>query len=246
MGRDRILGIPYDNVTSKNTLQKIELFFKDDKPHVVTFLSLPMLMLARKSKFLRIFLEEADLIIPCGRYVYWAARFLKRPLKEIIDPSQLVKLIMIQSYELSKNIYLFGGKDRTVDHAFTNLKKEIPRLFIVGRYRRNYPKRAHEDVVQAIGKASPDYFFIGLPTPQGEKWVEQQKNNIHAHVIVFIGGLLDVFAGNVRKARSYKELLAHTEGGIKTEIPQPYSIRRVVWVPLFTVAVFFEKLVWKH
>jgi len=63
---------------------------------------------------------------------------------------------------------------------------------------------------------------------------------------VFIGGLLDVFAGHVRKARSYKELLAHTEGGIKTEIPQPYSMRRVVWLPLFFANVFYEKLVWKH
>jgi exopolysaccharide biosynthesis WecB/TagA/CpsF family protein len=147
---------------------------------------------------------------------------------------------------LSKNIYLFGGKDRTVDRAFNNLKKEAPRLFIIGRYRGNYPKRSHEDVVQAIGKASPEYFFVGMPAPHGEKWVEQQRSRIHARVIVFIGGLLDVFAGNVRKARSYKELLAHTEGGIKTEIPQPYSIRRVVWLPLFFAAVFFEKLVWKH
>lgn len=246
MGRDRILGIPYDNVTSQEALQKIELLFKDEKTHIVTFLCLPIIMLARKSKFLRIFLEETDLIIPCGKHVYWAARFLKRPLKEIIDPSQLTKLIMIQSYELSKNIYLFGGKDRTVDRAFNNLKKEAPRLFIIGRYRGNYPKRSHEDVVQAIGKASPEYFFVGMPTPHGEKWVEQQRSMIHARVIVFIGGLLDVFAGNVRKARSYKALLAHAEGRIKTEIPQPYSIRRVVWLPLFFAAVFFEKLVWKH
>jgi N-acetylglucosaminyldiphosphoundecaprenol N-acetyl-beta-D-mannosaminyltransferase len=246
MGRDRILGIPYDNVTSQEAMQKIELLAGDEKPHIVTFLSLPTLMLARKSKFLRIFLEEADLIIPCGRHVYWAARFLKRPLRDIVDPSQLVKLLMIQSYELSKNIFLFGGKDRTVDHAFTNLKKEIPRLFIIGRYRGNYEKRSHEDVVEAIGKASPDYFFVGMPTPQGEKWVEQQKNRINARITIFIGGLLDVFAGNIRKARSYKVLQAHREGGIKTEIPQPYSIRRVWWVPLFFVAVFFQKLVWKH
>jgi N-acetylglucosaminyldiphosphoundecaprenol N-acetyl-beta-D-mannosaminyltransferase len=246
MGRDRILGIPFDNVTSQEALQKIEMLAGDEKSHIVTFLSLPTLMLARKSKFLRIFLEEADLIIPCGRHVYWAARFLKRPLREIIDPSQLVKLMMVQSYELSKNIYLFGGKDRTVDHAFTNLKKEIPRLFIIGRYRGNYEKRSHEDVVEAIGKASPDYFFVGLPTPRGEKWVEQHKNKIHARITVFIGSLLDVFAGDIRKARSYKALLAHSEGGIKTEIPQPYAIRRVWWGPLFIAAVFFQKLVWKH
>lgn len=245
MGRERVLGIPYHNVTTAEALQQIELFFKDGKTHIITFLSLPTIMLARKSKFLRVFLEEADLIVPCGKHVYWAARFLRRPLREIIDPSQLAKLIMIQSYELSKNIYLFGGKDRTVDRAYDNLKKEVPRLFIIGRYRGNYPKRSHDDVVQAIGKASPDYFFVGMPTPHAEKWVEQQRKRINARVIVFIGGLLDVFAGNVRKARSYKELLSHAEGNITSEIPQPYHFRRLIWLPLFFAAVFFEKLVWR-
>jgi N-acetylglucosaminyldiphosphoundecaprenol N-acetyl-beta-D-mannosaminyltransferase len=246
MKRDRILGIPYDNLTTDEALKKVELLFKDEKSHVVTFLSLATVMLARKSKFLRVFLEEADLIVPCGRHVFWAARFLKRPLREIIDPSQLAKRYMIQSYELSKSIYLFGGKDRSVDRAFENLKKELPRIFIIGRYRGNFPRGDHDNVVAAIGKASPDYFFVGLKTPQGEKWVEQQKSKIHARVIIFIGGLLDVYAGRVHKARSYRELLAHVEGGIKTEVPQPYNIRKLFWLPLFIAAVFFEKLVWKH
>jgi N-acetylglucosaminyldiphosphoundecaprenol N-acetyl-beta-D-mannosaminyltransferase len=246
MKRERVLGIPYDNLTTDEALKKVELLFTDEKSHVVTFLSLTTLMLARKSKFLRVFLEEADLIVPCGRHVYWAARFLKRPLKEIIDPSQFAKRIMIQSYELSKNIYLFGGKDRIVDRAYENLKKELPRIFIIGRYRSNYPRKDHGNVVAAIGKASPDYFFVGLKSPQGERWVEQQKSKIHARVIIFIGGLLDVFAGSVRKARSYRELLAHVEGGLKSEVPQPFGIRKMFWLPLFVIAVLFEKLVWKH
>jgi N-acetylglucosaminyldiphosphoundecaprenol N-acetyl-beta-D-mannosaminyltransferase len=246
LGRERILGIPYDNVTTEEVLQRVELLFKDEKSHVVTFLTLPAIMLSRKSKFLRIFLEEADLIVPCGKHVYWAARFLRHPLREIIDPSQLTKLLMMQSYELSKSIYLFGGKDRIVDQAFENLKREFPRLFIIGRHRVNYPRKAHENVVAAIGKASPDYLFVGMTTPQGERWIEQQKNKLHARVIVMIGGLLDVFAGSVRKARSYRELLAHAEGGIKTEVPQSYGLRRLFWRPFFVIAVFFEKLVWKH
>jgi N-acetylglucosaminyldiphosphoundecaprenol N-acetyl-beta-D-mannosaminyltransferase len=178
--------------------------------------------------------------------VFWAARFLRRPLKEIIDPSQLTKLLMIQSYELSKNVFLFGGKDRTVDRAYTNLKKEIPRLFIIGRHRVNYEKRMHDDVIAAIGKAAPDYFFIGMGSPQVEKWVEQHRAKIHARVICMIGGLLDVFAGSVRKARSYRDFLSRTEGSIKTEVPQPYNFRKIFWIPLFFTAVFFEKLVWKH
>ena len=139
-----------------------------------------------------------------------------------------------------------GNVYRIVDQAFENLKREFPRLFITGRHRINYPKKDHENVVAAIGKASPDYLLVGMPTPQGERWVEQQKSKIHARVIVMIGDLLDVFAGSVRKARSYKALLSHAEGGIKTEVPQSYGLRRLFWRPFFVIAVFFEKIVWKH
>ena len=55
MGRNRILGIPYDNVTSQDALKQIELLFNDGKSHIVTFLSLSTIMIARKSKFLNIF-----------------------------------------------------------------------------------------------------------------------------------------------------------------------------------------------
>jgi N-acetylglucosaminyldiphosphoundecaprenol N-acetyl-beta-D-mannosaminyltransferase len=246
MSRERILGIPFDNVTTEEALQRVEAMFKDEKTHIVTFLTLPTVMFARKSKFLRIFLEEADLIVPCGRHVYWAASFLRRPLREIIDPSQFAKLAMMQSYELSKNIFLFGGKDRVVDHAYQNLKKELPRLFIIGRHRANYEKKDHDNVIAAIGKASPDYLFVGMETPGGEKWVEQQRNLLHARVILLVGRLFEVLAGSVRRARSYRELLSHADGRIKTELPQAYGFRRMFWLPLFVIAVFIERLVWKH
>jgi N-acetylglucosaminyldiphosphoundecaprenol N-acetyl-beta-D-mannosaminyltransferase len=245
MSRERILGIPFDSITMDGALHKIETLLRDEKTHVVTFLTLTTLMCARKNKFIRIFLEDADLIIPCGKQVLWAARFLKRPVEEIFDPSLFVKTLMIQSTELSKNVYLFGGKNHTIDLAFDNLKREIPRLFVIGRHRGNYSRKAHEDVVLSIGKASPDYFFIGIGTPFEERWVERHRAKIHARLIILIGGLFDVFAGSVRKARSYKDLLGHTDP-LKSEIPQPYPIRKLWWAPIFIIAVFIEKVLWKH
>jgi len=122
MGRERVLGIPYHNVTTAEALQQIELFFKDGKTHIITFLSLPTIMLARKSKFLRVFLEEADLIVPCGKHVYWAARFLRRPLREIIDPSQLAKLIMRLA---GRDVEIIHGAPRPGDvrHSLADISR---------------------------------------------------------------------------------------------------------------------------
>jgi len=243
MKRERILGIPFDAVSTRDALKMTEGFLADDKTHVIVHLSLPMLMIARRDKFLRIFLEEADLVIPSGRYIYWAARLLQRTIIETIDPSRFTKLLMSQSIELNKSIYLFGGKSRTIDRAYDNLKKEMPKLFIVGRYRGDYPKQEHEWIVQAIGKASPDYFFIGTGSPLEEKWVERNREKLNTRIIVLIGGLFDIFAGSLKK--HYRKY-SGPESTESREIPHPRSFRKLWWIPLFIVLVCFERLFWKH
>jgi len=70
MKRDRILGIPYDNVFTEEALSKVENFLHDYKSHTIVHMSLLLLMRARRSKMLRMFLEEADLIIPSGKYLF--------------------------------------------------------------------------------------------------------------------------------------------------------------------------------
>ena len=67
MKRDRVLGIPYENIGTEEALAKVESYVRGSKSHLMVYLSLPLLMTARRSKMLRIFLEEADLIIPSGR-----------------------------------------------------------------------------------------------------------------------------------------------------------------------------------
>lgn len=218
---------------------------REEKCRTVVFLSLISLMRARHDRNLKVFLEEADLIVPSGRFIFWAAKLLKRPLKEFIDPSQFVKLLLIQSVELSKRVYLFGGKGDTIDRAFGNLKKDIPKLFVVGKYRGNYDRGALENVVTAIGKASPDYFFIGLGSPYEQIWVERYIGKINAGVIVLIEGLFNLYAGKMGKHRRFTG--DPVSGWLsKREIPHPRSFKKLWLAPVFILFVIAERLFWRH
>jgi N-acetylglucosaminyldiphosphoundecaprenol N-acetyl-beta-D-mannosaminyltransferase len=244
MKRARILGIPFNNLTADEILSKVEHFVRDSKSHIIVFLSLPFLVVARRNKMLRIFLEEADIIIPSGKYIQWAARLLKHPLKELIDPSLFVKQLMQQSVVLGKNVYLFGGKGNTIEKAFANLKKEIPKLFVIGKHRGVYKKSEHENIVMAIGKASPDYFFIGLGSPQEEVWVNRNKRHINARLIILIEGLFGLYAGNIKKI-SYRKNW-NFENAPKREILSTHGFKRVVRIPLFVILVLIQRAFWKN
>jgi N-acetylglucosaminyldiphosphoundecaprenol N-acetyl-beta-D-mannosaminyltransferase len=243
--RKRILGIPYDNITCSEGIDIVELLSRDGESHIVAHLSLVSLMRARRDKNLKIFLEESDLIVPSGRFLYWAAKVLKRPLKEFIDPSLFVKLLMIQSVELSKRVYLLGGKGDTIEKAYQSLKKDIPKLFVVGKHRGNFERGGLEDVVTAIGKASPDYFFIGLGSPREELWIERYIGKINAGIIVLVEGLFDLYAGKVGKHRRFT--MDPVSGWLsKREIPHPKSYKKIWLVPAFVLGVITERLFWRH
>ncbi len=244
MNRERILGIPYDNLKMKSMISRVEHFSRENKPRIVVHLSLPLLMTARRIKPIKMLLERADLIIPTGRHIYRAAKLLKRPLVESIDSSVFVKKLMLQSVELGKKVYLFGGKGNTINRAYDNLKKEISKLFVIGRHKANYNKREHDDIIKSIGKASPDYFFIGMGSPDEEKWILENEKEINAGIIVLIEGLFDLFAGNVKKGLRYKNLIIEAKV-TNRNIPHPHSLKKLWMVPVYVVAVFIERIFWK-
>ncbi len=243
--RNRILGIPYDTITLNEGLDLVEGFVRTGETHIIVHLSLVSLMRARRDKNLRIFLEESDLIVPSGRFIYWAAKFLKRPLIEFIDPSLFVKLLMTQSSELGKRIYLLGGKNDTIEKAYQSLKKDIPKLFVVGKHRGNFERGSLENVVMAIGKASPEYFFIGLGSPAEQLWVERNIGKINAGIIVLVEGLFNLYAGKVGKHRKFT--MDPASGWIsRREIPHPSAFKKIWLVPVFFFAAVAERLFWKH
>jgi len=244
MKRERILGIPYNNISENEILSRCENFFRDEGTHTIVFLSLILLMKARKLKGLRVFLEEADLIIPTGRYIFRAARMLKHPIETMIDPSGLVKQLLVQSVSLNKKVYFFGSNEETIEEAYRNLKKEITRLFVIGKHGGKYRPIEHDDIVAAIGKASPDYFFIGLGSPREEWWVIQNRAKINAKIVIFVEGLFGIFSGKTK--RRYSMQSSSLDKIVYNEIPHPHSILRLFYLVPFFILVLFERLFWKR
>ncbi|RKX95465.1 MAG: hypothetical protein DRP84_04105 [Spirochaetes bacterium] len=244
MKKDRILGIPFNNLNEEEILKQIESFFNDDREHTVLFLSVPLLIKARRNKPIRVFLEEADLVIPSGKWIYWAADFLGKPVRQKIDPSSLVKRILVQSTNLNKKVYIFGGKQNSMDIAIENLKKEIPRLFLIGKHSRKYRISELDDLLYAIRKASPDYFFIGLGSPEEEYWIINHRQKINSKVVVLIESLIDVYSGKAR--RSYYLRNFDVEKAVSREIANPHRFKRIFLILPFILMIIIEKIFWKN
>ncbi|MGE5298165.1 MAG: HAD-IA family hydrolase [Acidobacteriaceae bacterium] len=75
-----VAGVNVDNITKQEALSKIESFVASGKPHLVTTVYSEFVVFARFNSEYRDALNSADLSLPDGVGILWAAKFLSLPL----------------------------------------------------------------------------------------------------------------------------------------------------------------------
>ena len=77
-----ILGIKIDDVTGQEALARIDQFVSDGHPHIVTTVNPEFIVAAQKDATFARILNQADLNLPDGQGLLWAARLLGATLRE--------------------------------------------------------------------------------------------------------------------------------------------------------------------
>ena len=88
-------------------------------------------------------------------------------------------------------------------------------------------------MVEKIRAAQADVVFVCLGAPKQEKWMAQYGPETGAHLMVGLGGVLDVYAGNVKRAPEIWQKLGME--WFYRLLHQPSRIGRMAKLPLFLV-----------
>src|SRR6266540_3507242 len=85
-----ILGVPFDNITSDETLERIEQMIGSRKPHYIATANVDFLVQAREDVELHRILFDADLVLCDGTPLLWVSRLLGNPLPERVAGADVV------------------------------------------------------------------------------------------------------------------------------------------------------------
>ena len=153
---------------------------------------------------LRAAYADAFVALPDGTPLMWAARLLRRPVKEKLSGSDLVPWLSAHAAEQGHRVFFFGAADGVAAMAAENLQRQYPSLRVAGTYSPplGFEKdpEAAAAAVAAIQEASPDLLFVALGAPKQELWLHQHYEALGVPVCFGIGAALDFAAGNVKRA----------------------------------------------
>lgn len=235
-----IKGVGFDPLEPVEALEKaLELASLPGCRYVVTP-NPEIVWLAQKQPELKKALNEADMVIPDGIGIIYASRILGTPLPARVPGIELASGLMRKMAESGKPIYLLGAKPGVAERAAENLKAEYPGLVIAetgdGYFQEDEP------VIRRINALKPYLLLVCLGFPRQELWMAEHRKELDAGLMLGLGGSLDVFAGDVKRApeawcRMNVEWLYRL-------LHQPSRLGRMLKLPVFLLSVVWERM--KH
>ncbi len=236
--RTEILGVEFDNVTLDEAADRAIALMDQDGPHLVATPNPEIVQLARRDPEVGRVLSDADLVIPDGVGVVYAATILGRPLKGRVPGIEFAAALMARMAGKGKRLFLLGAKPGVAELAAANLAVEYPGLVVCGTHDGYFQEDA--PVAETIRRARADVVFVCLGAPKQEMWIARNGADTGARLLVGLGGSLDVFAGQVKRApKAFQKL------GLEwfyRLCRQPSRIGRMAKLPLFLVSAAGERL----
>lgn len=227
--RVELFGFKIDTYTFEESISHAKFLINSDKVSQVVTINPEMFENAQKDKAFAQIIDNAEMVIPDGVGVKIALKINGYNLDRIpgID---FAKKLLIDCNNENIPVAIVGAKEEIISGAVENLKKELPQLNIV--YSHNGYFDNDEEIYNGLKNANPRLVLVAMGSPRQEQFIYNAKKVLNPCLMVGIGGSLDVWSGNIKRAPKLFQKLG-LEWLYRT-ITQPSRFKRIFpTLPLF-------------
>ena len=234
-----IKGVGFDPVTLEEAAARGQAMMQDGGGHYVVTPNPEIVWLARKMPELKTAVNGADLVVPDGIGVIYAARILGTPLKERVPGIELAEALIAHASAQGLSVFLLGAKPGVAERAGEKLCEKYPGLRIAGCADGYF--KDDGPVLARLRESGARLILVCLGFPRQELWMAAHRGDVGPALMLGVGGSMDVFAGDVKRAPE-----AWCRAGLEwlyRLLSQPSRIKRLIKLPVFLLSVVWERIV---
>jgi N-acetylglucosaminyldiphosphoundecaprenol N-acetyl-beta-D-mannosaminyltransferase len=236
-----ILNVPIHQVTIPETLAQIGRFLQTANLHQIATVNPEFVIAAQKDPEFLTVLRQADLCIPDGIGLLWAARIMGQRLPERVAGSELVYHLAELAAEKGHPLFLLGAAPGVAEAAAAVLQKRYPALIIAGTYAGSPDPAENNAIVQRINDSAATLLFVAYGAPKQDKWIARNKENLTTvRAAIGIGGSLDFITGRSVRAPQWMQRLGIE--WLHRLYHEPWRWRRMLALPQFALRIIAARL----
>ena len=196
--RSRFLGVPLDLLDMAGTVASVEGHIERAEPGAHLGVNAANLVHARDDVTYLADLSSADIITADGQSVVWGARLFGLAVPERVTGIDLMEALLEAARRHTWSVYLVGARAEVVDLLASRLAARVIR--IAGHRDGYFPMADASEVAAAVRESGAELLFVGMPTPQKERFIVQHARPGGVPFSIGVGGSFDVLAGGIRRA----------------------------------------------
>lgn len=230
-----ILGIGISVVDGPTTIDIIDGYIHNGRPHMVVTADSSCVVMAQSDRKLLEIVNSADLVTPDSIGILWAAKRFGTPLPERVSGVDIVQHLCEKGATTGYRVYILGAAPGIADAAAENLRAKYPGLQIVGTHHGFFKPEETESVIASVREAQPDILFVAMGIPMQEKWIYDHMAELNVPVSMGVGGTFDVISGKVKRAPKWMQ-----RNGLEwfyRLASNPRKIRKCIALPVFVLMV---------
>jgi N-acetylglucosaminyldiphosphoundecaprenol N-acetyl-beta-D-mannosaminyltransferase len=198
-----ILGVKVSAITMSDALLAIAGWIARRQAHYVCVTPAHGVMECRDDPELRAIFNASGLTTPDGMSIVWLLRLRGYARVERVYGPDLMLAVCGRSIAEGWRHFLFGGEEGVAALLAERLLTRFPELQIAGTLTppfRAFSPDEDEELVRAINAARPDVVWVGLSTPNQERWMAAHLRRLTAPVLVGVGAAFDFLSGRKPQA----------------------------------------------
>lgn len=237
MNELEILGVKIDNLSYAEIIKKIQDFLDSNKNNYLVTINPEFIIEASYDQKFKNILNDADLKIVDGFGLVLASWLKGKNIKKRLAGSDMILEICRIAEQNNCAVFLLGGLGITAQLAGDNLKKQFPKLNIVGAEEgvlitddlksiTDNQNNNNVNLIKRINLVKPSIIFVAFGAPKQEKWIKENLAKMPStRLALGVGGTFDYLAGKTPRAPHFMRNLGLE--WLFRLILQPWRLKRI-------------------
>jgi len=115
-----------------------------------------------------------------------------------LTPLDWIRPLLADAQQRNWRVFYLGSRPGVADKGAATLKTEFPGLRLEtahGYFDTRRESAENRSVLKTINRFAPDLLLVGMGMPRQERWIYENRRELHASAIFNVGGLMDYVAG---------------------------------------------------
>ncbi len=199
-----ILKTRIDDLGMDEVLARVESMMAQSSPRQLITANVDQLVANYKGPAFREIYRDAVLVMADGVPLLWAARLLKRPLRERINGTDLMERICGLAARKNFPVFLLGAPEGVAARAASRLQERYPGLPVAGchspfrGFENDGPE--NEKIRSLLVEKKPAVLFTSLGFPKGIEWIARHQAGCAVPLAIEVGASFSFISGHLKRA----------------------------------------------